>query len=575
MVAFILICGVEADLPVHCLHADVKGSWTFHLGAPKEDKHNIMCSKGVTNDYSDEDNNYGLGKPNFETAKKISVHLSHPNIATTQVGDTVHNGTWTMIYDEGFEVEVAGTKFFAFSKFAGDTDNEYSHCGETWPGWYHPATNVDTQKWGCYYGKKDTAVPPVKFRKFGSRPISDDDVFVAEDELVEYVNSAKHTWTARRYEEFEGRPMGLLQKQFGSVLRPYKLQPEDRALLQSWENDELIDISDVPKQWDWRNAAGQDFVGEAINQGNCGSCYSVAVAEMITARLKIVSAKHHQKTDTPKISPDRVIKCAMYAQGCQGGFPFLASKFLQDFGAVSEDQQEYDASDGQCKDIPDDQMASRNVGYKYVGGYYGACGEKAMMRELFDHGPFVVGFEVGLGFHSYSDGVFQALGKLPEKNHFERVNHAVLIVGYGTDGDTPYWLVKNSWGPSWGEGGFFRIKRGDDNLNIEHMAVAAYPSMGAAFPPASGALVMMESKSMGHHYLALATQAGANLEETSSATTQVHANGDATADIQDPAFLKSDEVPVMEEIQEETEFEESDPSAVVAEGQDGAAWPEA
>jgi cathepsin C len=56
-------------------------------------------------------------------------------------------------------------------------------------------------------------------------------------------------------------------------------------------------------------------------------------------------------------------------------------------------------------------------------------------------------------------------------------NHAVLLVGYGTDAKTgeDYWLVKNSWGTGWGEGGFFRIRRGVDECGIESIAVEAMP----------------------------------------------------------------------------------------------------
>ena len=228
------------------------------------------------------------------------------------------------------------------------------------------------------------------------------------------------------------------------------------------------------------------------------------------------------------------------------------SRTLQDFGSVDEKTQPYTDMDGKCPKVNRDQIVSRNVGYKYVGGYYGACGEKAMMTELFNHGPFVVGFEVGSGFSSYSHGVFQTEEKLPEKNHFERVNHAVLIAGYGEENGTPYWKVKNSWGKGWGEDGYFRIKRGDDNLNIEHMAVAAYPSIGKAFPPQQTELFMSDIKSQGKPLLAALS--AADLTESShmevAAPKRQHGQ---TEKIMDPAFTRAAHdaiVPEMAEIQQ-------------------------
>jgi cathepsin C len=576
-----------ADLPVHCLHEDVRGTWTFHLGAANLDKNQIsqephMCSKGVTTAYGSKTNNYGLSsEPNFLVQKQIKVELAHPNIARTTANGQTHEGTWTMIYDEGFEVNLMGAKFFAFSKYSSDNEKEFSHCDKTFPGWFHPATNPDSAKWGCYYGEKDTPVTSKPYKKFGDRVISPNDVFVREDELVQEVNSrAESHWTAKHYEEFEGRPMAELQMQSGTVLRPYKLRPEELAEQQSWAQDSLVDISDIPAQWDWRNVGGKNFVGPVRNQGSCGSCYSVAVSEMVSSRMRILA----NDPSKPRLSPDRVLKCAMYAQGCHGGFPYLASKYLQDFGSVTEEAQPYTARDGECpKDVP---VVSRNFDYKYVGGYYGASGEKAMLRDVFDHGPLVVGFEVGMGFRSYQGGIFHTLDHLPEKNHWLRVNHAVLIVGYGVENGVKFWTVKNSWGPSWGEAGYFRIRRGDDNLNIEHMSVAAYPTVGSNLPPKDGEKAMDPHESQGHAFMAMLEQHQGDVSSPMSAHEVAPAAHEATIDdpalhatasdkIEDPAFTGHDVAPVMEEVQVDETVPEDDGIEGIVEETEAEEWPEA
>jgi len=296
------------------------------------------------------------------------------------------------------------------------------------------------------------------------------------------------------------------------------------------------------------------------------------------------------KNTAMKTSPDRVIKCGIYSQGCQGGFPYLAAKFLQDFGSVSEKAQVYSDRDGKCPKVSKDEVVSRNVGYKYVGGYYGACGEKAMLTELFNHGPFVVGFEVGGGFNSYSHGVFQTEKKLPEKNHFERVNHAVLIAGYGEDKGTKYWKVKNSWGKDFGENGYFRIKRGDDNLNIEHMAVAAYPSIGKHFPPTKSE-IFMDTRGTSSGQTLLASLSAAQLTEAEHMEVKHRQPEGDEEEIFDPAFTRSIQdaqeprdsdtigtdapVPETVELQEVPPAMSTDEFADVDEGSDGAKWPEA
>lgn len=153
----------------------------------------------------------------------------------------------------------------------------------------------------------------------------------------------------RHYKEHVGKPMALLQRNFGQVLRPYKLLATDRTDQARWANDKDIDTSGLPKApastpkpeartplpseaWDWTNVGGRSFLGEVVNQGACGSCYSVAVSEMISSRMRILShnAGKSVATSEMKTSPDRVLKCGIYSQGCQGGFPYLASKFLQE-----------------------------------------------------------------------------------------------------------------------------------------------------------------------------------------------------------------------------------------------------
>merc|ERR1712023_616633 len=103
-----------------------------------------------------------------------------------------------------------------------------------------------------------------------------------------------------------------------------------------------VDISDLPKQLDWRNKDGQNYVGPVVNQGSCGSCYAVAVTDMLRSRIQI-KTKNRVK---PELSAQETLSCNQYGQGCKGGFPFLVGKYAQDFGVVKYSDKPYVGREG-------------------------------------------------------------------------------------------------------------------------------------------------------------------------------------------------------------------------------------
>jgi C1A family cysteine protease len=108
----------------------------------------------------------------------------------------------------------------------------------------------------------------------------------------------------------------------------------------------------------------------------------------------------------------------------------------------------------------DTPLPSYNRGAHMVGTWFTYEGDEELMKKMvYTHGAVVTSFYVKDNFFPYSGGIYA--GCTPEEDSH---NHAVAVVGYGSavvDGQSvDYWLVKNSWADSWGEGGFFRIKRG-------------------------------------------------------------------------------------------------------------------
>ena len=88
-----------------------------------------------------------------------------------------------------------------------------------------------------------------------------------------------------------------------------------------------------------------------------------------------------------------------------------------------------------------------------------ATSASQIKTEIYANGPMETGFTVYEDFYNYKSGVYHhTTGSIVG-------GHAVKIIGWGNEDNTNYWLVANSWGPSWGENGFFRIKQGDSGID--------------------------------------------------------------------------------------------------------------
>jgi len=81
-------------------------------------------------------------------------------------------------------------------------------------------------------------------------------------------------------------------------------------------------------------------------------------------------------------------------------------------------------------------------------------GEKFIMQDMLENGPVEVGFTVYEDFMSYDQGIYEPTTTTSVGGH------AVKLIGWGTENGVDYWIAANSWGPRWGEEGYFRIKRG-------------------------------------------------------------------------------------------------------------------
>lgn len=189
-----------------------------------------------------------------------------------------------------------------------------------------------------------------------------------------------------------------------------------------------------------------------------------------------------------KLSVQHLLDCSYYNQGCKGGYSYLALKFGNEFEMVPEECHPYQSKTGSCRDSCDVSKLDYIVkvtDYKYLGGSFGKCTEKLMMEELQKNGPFAVGIEPDYNFMFYRSGVYHTVDEQSwklqgvTKPEWIKTSHTVLLVGWGYDEETKekFWLLQNSWGSSWGENGFFKLRRGTDEMAVESVCEVGYPTV--------------------------------------------------------------------------------------------------
>ncbi|XP_054160423.1 dipeptidyl peptidase 1-like [Oppia nitens] len=449
-IATLLVClqSVFCDTPANCTYEDIRGVWLLSE-SDRSAERTEKCDGTQRSLY------------------KVKIELQYPNIAVDEFGN---KGTWTLIYNQGFEVIVNNRKYFAFSDYKQEGSRVTSICDRTKPGWSH---DVLGRNWACIVGQKQ-GKPIRKEYVITGEPDLTEKVFQQNSDAIETINSMQSLWTAKHYTQFEGKSWQYMDRMSGGPKSRFIGRPSPAPVT----DEDLDAISQLPEQFDWRNVSGVNYVSQVRNQGGCGSCYVFASLAMLESRIRIAT----KNTEQLVLSPQDVVSCSEYSQGCAGGFAYLiAGKYAQDFGVTLEQNYPYVGQDSDCKPS---KLGNRyyTANYSYVGDYYGGSNEARMLVSLVNNGPVAVGFQVESDFRSYHKGIYKHTkvsvdNSLVRYNPFFEVNHAVLLVGYGVDKETntKYWIVKNSWGDNWGENGYFRIVRGSNEVGIESIVFEATP----------------------------------------------------------------------------------------------------
>jgi len=203
--------------------------------------------------------------------------------------------------------------------------------------------------------------------------------------------------------------------------------------------------STLPASVDW---VTQGVVTPVKNQGDCGSCWAFSATGSIECDTAIATGVLNS------LSEQQLVDCS-YAEGnlgCDGGEMTSAFKYVEKEGGLcSETEYPYTGTDGVCK------ATSCGTKYDPVKSYTDVTADdETALETAAASGCVSVAIEADqYAFQYYSSGILTGTCGTD-------LDHGVLVVGYGTDGSQEYWLVKNSWGTSWGEAGYVQICRDCD-----------------------------------------------------------------------------------------------------------------
>jgi len=250
--------------------------------------------------------------------------------------------------------------------------------------------------------------------------------------------------------------------------RKQKKQVDDEQYVSS------LDLDKVPAEKDWSTWSSLQFIRD---QGSCGSCWAVSATTVLAAHSEI-----HGTNRT--FSTQQVVDCVPNPNtcggtgGCEGATVELAFQYVMDVGLKDpEGYGGYTATDGKCTGFTPTastnpslssltEFSSEAAVYKArrnaPGLDFGMSAwqklasnkEKPLLTALATQGPVAIALAAN-DIMMYESGIFDSCSDWV-------LNHAVTLVGYGKDQGDNYWLVQNSWGGSWGEGGRIRILRSDD-----------------------------------------------------------------------------------------------------------------
>ena len=152
-------------------------------------------------------------------------------------------------------------------------------------------------------------------------------------------------------------------------------------------------------------------------------------------------------TAPQRLSEQECVDCDSRSYGCSGGWMGNCWEFSYEHGLQFEEDYPYEFASGDCRNQTNKRIASRTLDYGYLDT------AEDIAYDLVVYGPVSIAVSAGNDcWQFYESGILSSANNCPTS-----IDHGVVVVGIDRTGDTPFWIVQNSWGTWWGDNGFIKL----------------------------------------------------------------------------------------------------------------------